>query len=123
MTIYVDVDDTLYLWQEKEWNPAIGGFYVEWKWNRGLLEFLTEADDELIIWSSGGYEWANDARISLCEEYPVVANKIIGVAAKFQIIPGDGDIFIDDEPWACFEHRTIDSRFFLKEGQEIVPMS
>lgn len=87
MRIFVDVDDCLVLWDKRDKNKWYPNFkvigYVFWASN-----FF---DDEIIIWSGGGIDYARTWRDRLELNFATVMAKDIG-------FPDFEDIVIDDQP-------------------------
>lgn len=109
-TLYVDVDETLILWADG------AGFVTEWEPNPRVFAALRRHAREfegVIIWSSGGgeYAWKMWHHERLREYREAVERDMdcpaFGFIAKYPALPSPGDVFIDDDPWPSFAAATI----------------
>lgn len=101
--LFVDVDDTLILWKDPEpiateWrpNPDVVAYVKQWHANH--------PDGELVVWSSGGRDYAAQFGKRVLPDVPHVAQ------SKWMLIPRVGDVCIDDAPWHSFAAATIHPR-------------
>lgn len=96
MKLYVDVDDTLVIWQPHKRTRA-DGLYMgdEWQRNDELIEAISKyarirlLQDEVIIWSTGGEKYTAYWAEKLDLDWPTME--------KDPRLPQRGDICIDDE--------------------------
>ncbi len=102
MKLYVDCDDTLIRWLD----PLEGRLTSEWEPNTAVQEFvrnwkLEHPDGEVIVWSSGGEDYARMWGYRLLPDVPHVA------LSKFNAIVTADDLCIDDMPFEVWKHRSI----------------
>lgn len=127
-TLYVDVDDTLILWNWAEVEERGGAGIVAltmgahaYSINRKLVDALRRhigEFDELVIWSMGGGQYAWDVWHS--NEVQAMVGPLalprppkLGFMDKYNLIPGPGDVCIDDDPLPSFRSATIHPRDLL----------
>ncbi len=108
MILFVDVDDTLVLWQKAVDVQQLDGFYMETPWvaNERLIAGIKayrEANpwELIIIWSGGGKEYAEMWARRLGLDH--LSTGMLKDKTAYDFIH-DGDIVIDDEDLGG--HRT-----------------
>lgn len=118
-TLYIDVDDTLIKWCPEGCTHTVHPFgkrSTHWELNKFVAKLITFWNGPIIVWSSGGEDWAREmAELSLPEK---LFDKIKRFEAKWNKLPGIGDLFIDDMPLDSFRSKTIhpnDLEEFLKD--------
>ncbi len=94
MAIFVDVDDTLVLFDGKKINPygVING--KPYKPNLALIEKLKNTKEDIIVWSGGGRDYAKMVAIKVLPEEIrfMVGDKVMDMQSV-----KSGDIIIDDQ--------------------------
>lgn len=98
MTIFVDVDDTLVLFDGDKVNPygVING--KPYKPNLALIEKLKNFKGHIVVWSGGGRDYARMvAKIVMPKELRFTVGSKVAELSTFQA----GDIIIDDQK-ECF---------------------
>lgn len=106
-TIWVDVDDTLVLWDDER-NGIPSGPGAGWHFNMSLVNALdahlhTHPNDRLVIWSGGGVGYAQRFVLDLLERVPFVhGDAILPCRAKDVRGPRAGDVVVDDMAFAPY---------------------
>lgn len=103
--LYVDVDETLILWDRG------AGWASKWKPNLDVLAYLrawTEAGNQFVLWSSGGRRyskkmWNEPALLEIHQGFLCPES----FQDKYMRIPLPDDIFLDDDPWETWVENTI----------------
>lgn len=104
--IYVDVDDTLVLWQEglspnPEAVPRETYFGDPWVLNTRLIEGLKAAAKQefIVVWSGGGMQYAE-----MWVDRLGLRNLVMVAEKNFKVVE-PGDIVIDDMPVTVRTHN------------------
>ena len=102
MTIFVDVDDTLVLYDPPRSGPHPYGVYdgIPWKPNERLIEGLkaaAKAGDKVIVWSGGGGRyagwWVQQLELGdYVQECWTKTDTALRILVKLE------DVVIDDQP-------------------------
>lgn len=101
-TLYIDIDDTLVTWLADEGGPHPYGHAAKaWKVNEAVKSLAESWPGELVIWSGGGKDYAEMWANRLVPHLKWTAH------AKFNAIPGPGDVFVDDMPFDAWKHASI----------------
>lgn len=99
--LFVDVDDTLVLWQNQNVEDAQGIYYdTPWKVNQAILDGIFEFDRDhpgalIVVWSGGGMEYAQEW-IDLFGLHDIAIAIVKDQSTFHLILPGD--IVVDDIP-------------------------
>lgn len=112
-TLYVDVDDTLIIWMD----PLEGRISHEWKWNRSVIQFMRMWKGEIILWSSGGKEYASIWADRLFRAHEIAVDR---VDAKWPVIPVEDDVFLDDSPFSIWASHSLHPRELADHTMEQV---
>lgn len=110
MTLYVDCDDTMVTWLGPNAGdgPHPYGYGADrWEPNVAVLRYVEQAHargQDIVVWSGGGQDYAAEWGRKLLPHIPHVA------LSKFNAIARDGDVFLDDMPFAAWAHATIHPR-------------
>ncbi len=98
--LFIDVDDTLILYDDGQTEPHPYGYYrgVPWKVNEKLLQGLKDFADEnptslVVLWSGGGWEYAKYWADQLDLDDRIAA--LTKDTNTFYLIH-EGDIVVDD---------------------------
>ena len=94
MRIFVDVDDTLILYDnDAEKNPY--GVYhgTPWRPNQPLIDALLATEHPVTVWSGGGDEYAKEMSEKIGLSFPTLTKNGSNVLDHLQ----PGDIVIDDD--------------------------
>lgn len=125
-TLYVDVDDTLVHWLGGQ-EPHPYGFGAEtWEWDEGVVDYIEgwirEQKGPVVIWSGGGADYAATWTYRLFGHLSskgfLRALFDIGYAGKDGRAADDGDVFIDDSPFAAWADRCIHPRDLVRPDEE-----
>jgi len=101
-TLYIDIDDTLVTWLSDEGGPhPYGHAAKDWRVNADVLAVAETWDGPLVVWSGGGRDYAEMWARRLLPHLQWTAE------AKFNAIPGPGDLFIDDMPFDAWRHASV----------------
>lgn len=95
-TLFVDVDDTLIIW-----DGTGEGCHP----NADVIAAIDLWNGPVVIWSTGGAYYAQQG----AEQWlpPEVLSKVTGYDAKWPRWVDDGDMFIDDDPFSSFADATL----------------
>jgi hypothetical protein len=108
MALFVDVDDTLILWQMALASKKVDGeyfgdrFLVNTKLLDGIIEYSkTCPDEQIVVWSGGGKDYAQHwiTYLGLTD----IALPMPKIKATFSNV-GPNDTVIDDSPISCRTH-------------------
>lgn len=109
--LYVDVDDTLILWGKPYGdvgNPVPNADVIEFvkRWHKA------NPHGRITIWSLGGKDYAGKWAVETGVPHDDFSD-------KFWVSAKPGDLFIDDDPLACYAQDTIHPDFIkgLANGQ------
>lgn len=98
-TLYIDCDDTLVRWRDEE--P--GKLVTEWEANHDVINYAERWRGRVVVWSSGGQEYAAMWGQRLLNHVPHTA------MCKEPVALLAGDVLIDDDPWPEWAaHRVLD---------------
>ena len=103
-TLFVDVDDTLIIWDDAPEGPVS----MTWHPNADVIAAIDLWKGPVVIWSTGGAYYAQKTAEELLP--PEVLSKVTGYDAKWPRWVDDGDMFIDDEPFSSFAAATLHPR-------------
>ena len=103
MRLFVDVDDTLILWEKVQRDDS---FLTKYEPNQAVIHFVRAFRDfhpghEVIVWSLGGQDYAAK---HAADHLPGLHDEC---RAKYPAIPAAGDLFIDDDPLPSYRTMTI----------------
>lgn len=95
--LFVDVDDCLIIYQDhkREFNPHGVLLGVPYNVNEGLVKRIQNFDGLIIIWSGGGYQYANQIAMEVLRDTVHYMTMTKDKDAFFMI--RDGDIVVDDQ--------------------------
>ena len=94
ITLWVDCDDTLVLYEQEAPNPF--GMYIGDKWqpNTRLIEAVEKWNGRLVVWSGGGKDYASTCAKTL----GLRPDRAEGKSRKMMRRVQPGDIVVDDQP-------------------------
>ena len=95
--VFCDVDDTLIIWEGRSYRPH--------KKHIDMLHKFHERGQPIVVWSAGGYEWAE------------TIVKELGLSDIVEFIMCKPSWFIDDLPAAEFLPEI--NRIYLKDEEEV----
>lgn len=121
MRVYVDVDDTLIHWRDAdEWEPderllAVLRGIIAMDTYQDLAYDNADAKGKVIIWSTGGADYARDMWVQALDRvFPhqrkwnaVTWNDAPTFLDKYPAVPEPGDLFFDDDPLESFASHTV----------------
>lgn len=103
MRLFVDIDDTLILWNKAKEDSS---FLTRYSPNPAVIRFVRvfrqfHPGHEVIVWSLGGKDYAEK---HAADYLPGMYDEC---RSKYPHIPSMGDVFLDDDPLPSYRHLTI----------------
>ena len=102
--LYVDVDNTLVLWDTVD--------QEKWKANTAVIDFvrrwaLARPDEDIVIWSSGGLDYARTWGERLLGNKVAWEPMAKGPRGWCGAVIGLGDVTIDDAPFDIWKRYNV----------------
>lgn len=116
MKLFVDVDDTLIIWNKFLTSETTvthsKGEIVNWRPNYGLIAFIRAWPGDIVIWSLGGSDYARKMAEKVLPKH--ILQRCV-FEDRFPKVPDRAHLFIDDDPFESYESQTIHPSAFYEQ--------